>query len=443
MEVSQHARGAELRVLLDISVLGLGHLDRRARAGIFRAAESVTDGLIARSDVAVSLAACESWLHGLATELYASARGPGYTDRLLPAWRFVPGARRLVAERSRATWARRDHWLGSRLRRVWHRLRPLHEGLNRPRKLGPFDIHHSLFYSLSQRHGVQARARFVTVYDVIPIVMPELFEAKLVGDFRRQLEALDRENDWIVCISAATRRDLCRETGFPPGRVFVTPLAASGHFRRETDPGRLDEVLLRHGLKGTRYILSVSTLEPRKNLAHLIRSYSRVARTTAGKDVSLVLVGSKGWLYGEIFDALEEARDLSDRILFTGYVADEDLAAIYTGAEFFAYPSLYEGFGLPPLEAMQCGLPVVASGTSSLPEVVGEAGLLIDPRDPDQLSEAIETLLRDEGLRETLAARAAERATQFSWRRCVDDLVTAYRRALAADASDRDPRHTA
>jgi glycosyltransferase involved in cell wall biosynthesis len=148
------------------------------------------------------------------------------------------------------------------------------------------------------------------------------------------------------------------------------------------------------------------------------------------RDLSLVLVGREGWLNDALFQAISESRSVRDRIIVTGYVPDTDLAPFYSGALAFVYPSVYEGFGLPVLEAMQCGAPVVTSNTSSLPEVVGEAGIMVDPADADALCAAMYELYSDPCLREDLAHRSMERAGQFSWDKCVQETLQAYRTSL-------------
>jgi glycosyltransferase involved in cell wall biosynthesis len=185
-----------------------------------------------------------------------------------------------------------------------------------------------------------------------------------------------------------------------------------------------------------RFILYVGTIEPRKNLTALLEAYAALMERLsvcdlrpALSDVRLVIVGKKGWLYEGFFRRLHEL-GLEDRVLFTGYVPDEDLPAIYSAADLFVFPSLYEGFGLPVLEAMACGTPVIASNASSLPEVAGEAGIMIAPHDVRGLAEAMERLLMDKQLRAELRARGLERAKQFTWERAAAMTLEVYQDAL-------------
>jgi glycosyltransferase involved in cell wall biosynthesis len=174
-----------------------------------------------------------------------------------------------------------------------------------------------------------------------------------------------------------------------------------------------------------RFILFVGTLEPRKNVANLIQAYAQLPPDRP----PLMLIGGKGWLYDEIYERIE-ALNLSDEIHFVGYVPLDDLPWWYNAAELFVYPSLYEGFGLPPLEAMACGTPVITSSSSSLPEVVGQAGVLVDPNDSQMLAEAMQHVLVDTDARTRMKAAGVERAKGFSWEQTARHTLGSYRQAL-------------
>jgi glycosyltransferase involved in cell wall biosynthesis len=178
----------------------------------------------------------------------------------------------------------------------------------------------------------------------------------------------------------------------------------------------------RYGLP-ERYVLFVGTIEPRKNLTRLLHAFE--ALHADGLCDALVIVGKRGWLYGDFFAELERS-SVRDAVLYPGYVPDESLPAIYAGARILAFPSLYEGFGLPALEAMACGTPVACSGTSALPEVVGDAALTFDPTSQDAIIEALRQLLRDADLRGELVQRGFERAARFSWDRVAAETQAVY-----------------
>jgi glycosyltransferase involved in cell wall biosynthesis len=224
----------------------------------------------------------------------------------------------------------------------------------------------------------------------------------------------------VLAVSEHTKHEVVGLLGVPPERVVVTPNAARAHFR-PPDAATLAQFRARKELP-EQFVLYVGTLEPRKNLTTLLDAYSQVVRSS---NAPLIVGGGKGWLYDAVFERLE-ALGLRDRVHFVGYLDEEDLPLWYAAATVFVFPSLYEGFGMPPLEAMACGTPVVTSNTTSLPEVVGDAGLMVSPRDAEALAEALLRLLRDADLRAELRARGLQRARTFSWRASAERTLHAY-----------------
>jgi glycosyltransferase involved in cell wall biosynthesis len=225
----------------------------------------------------------------------------------------------------------------------------------------------------------------------------------------------------ILTPSESTRRDVIRLLGLDPGRVRVIPYAASEAFRPASEgPGRLATA---YGVRAP-YFLYVGTIEPRKNLARALRAFARAAPGLPQHQ--LVLVGDLGWKYEEV---LAEARrpDLRGRVLLPGYVPEEDLPLLYTHAAAFVYPSLYEGFGFPVVEAMACGAPVLTSRSSSLTEIAEGASVLVDPLDERDMAEAFMALGSDADLRERLRGQGLARAATFTWERTARETVEAYR----------------
>ncbi|RMF31735.1 MAG: glycosyltransferase family 1 protein, partial [Chloroflexi bacterium] len=221
--------------------------------------------------------------------------------------------------------------------------------------------------------------------------------------------------------------------GAPPEKVTVLYSGVDTRFTPRRGPGERDRLRARYGLPDAPFILSVGTLQPRKNYVRLIRAFHRLTAmgvTWEGVLPHLVIAGGRGWLFDAIF-AEGERLGVADRVHFPGFVAEEDLPALYRSAALFAFPSLYEGFGLPILEAMACGVPVVASNASSLPEVVGEAGLLVEPTDEEGLAQAMARLLTDRPLREALIRRGLDQARRFTWPKAAEQLVALYHRLLA------------
>lgn len=263
----------------------------------------------------------------------------------------------------------------------------------------------------------------VTVHDLAFIRFPQTFRAynRIYLDVATRLSV--RRAARILVVSEHTRREVIGLLGVAPERVVVTPNAVREHFR-PPDPAVLEAFRARKGLP-ERFVLYVGTLEPRKNLTTLLEAYAEVARRQAPP---LLVGGGKGWLYDAVFQRLE-ALGLRERVRFVGYLDEEELPLWYAAATVFVFPSIYEGFGMPPLEAMACGTPVVASNTSSLPEVVGDAGLTVSPYDPAALAEAISRVLDDADLRQDLRERGLRQARAFSWRVTAERTLAAYEAA--------------
>jgi glycosyltransferase involved in cell wall biosynthesis len=296
---------------------------------------------------------------------------------------------------------------------------------------GRFDIFHSPYFKLPPRQLTKHVPRVITLHDLIPINAPEFVPAFYTIAVREILNSIDTERDWVISVSEYTKQEFCARTAMSPDRVFVVPLAASGHFHRVYDASRLAVVRQRYDIPEGDYVLSIGSLEARKNLTHLIRCFSKLLSEHPTLDITLVLVGRKGWAHEKIFSEVESPSSLCSRVMFTGYVPDEDLSALYSGARAFVFPSLYEGFGLPLLEAMQCEVPVIASNTTSIPEVVGDAGILVDPKDVDALCQALLDLLTDNSLSQELKRKGLERAKLFSWDKSAADTVEVYKRIIS------------
>jgi glycosyltransferase involved in cell wall biosynthesis len=233
--------------------------------------------------------------------------------------------------------------------------------------------------------------------------------------------------DYILTDSGNTRNDVICLLDADPERVFVVPGGVDPMFA----PANEESIAQVRGFYGVDrpYLLSVGVIEPRKNFPRLIEAYTRF-RVRTGLDYQLVIAGGKGWLSDETFRQAERSSFAPD-VRFTGYVPDEYLPALYSGAQVFAVPSLYEGFGLPVLEAMACGAPVVCANTSSLPEFAGEAALLVPPDDPDAIADALERVCEDGVLRESLRQRGAERARDYQWHRSAERLLKTYEHVAA------------
>ncbi len=268
-----------------------------------------------------------------------------------------------------------------------------------------------------------------TIHDLSFEHLPETFNRRSRAQLRVTVRRTVRRAAQILTLSEFSRRDIIETYRIDPGRIAVTPGAAPAHFAPVTNETELKRIRETYEI-GSNYILSLGSIQPRKNLIRLIEAYSCLRRVRPEvKLPALVLAGKRGWLDSEIFRVAEQ-NGLGKEILFIGYVPERDLPTLYSGAVCFIYPSYFEGFGLPVVEAMQCGVPVIAGNRTSLPEVVGSAGLLFDPFDARALADAITRLIDDLGYRAELRAKGLKRASEFSWKTTAQLTLSAYERAV-------------
>jgi len=274
----------------------------------------------------------------------------------------------------------------------------------------------------------------VTIYDLSFILYPDSFKRAKRFYLRLFTHLSARKARRVIAISQSTQRDVVRLLGVPPDKVEVVYCGLDEAFR----PLAKDQVAAFRSKRGLpeRFILFVGTIEPRKNVTRLIEAFATLRpcdpatlRPCDPATLKLAIGGAKGWFYEDVFARVEEL-GLEDKVMFPGYIPASELPLWHNAAELFVYPSLYEGFGLPPLEAMACGTPVVAANTSSLPEVVGQAGLTVDPLDVEGLAEAMRRALGDEALRQEMRERGLQRAKGFSWTKTAQETVQVYRRAM-------------
>jgi glycosyltransferase involved in cell wall biosynthesis len=271
----------------------------------------------------------------------------------------------------------------------------------------------------------------VSIHDLSFEHLPQTFNRRSRTQLRLTVRHSARRAARILSLSQHTRRDIIDTYGINPERVTAIPLAAPDHFGPITDNRELQRVRHNYGIDGD-YILSVGSIQPRKNLARLVRAFASLrGEWSAAKLPKLVLVGKCAWLYDETLRALEET-NVKDAVVLTGYVPESDLPALYSGALCFVYPSYFEGFGLPPLEAMKCGAPVIVGNRTSLPEVVGDAALSVDPFDVDAIATAIKKLINDSALRKELSVKGQTRAKQFSWRETARQTLVVYKEVAQA-----------
>jgi glycosyltransferase involved in cell wall biosynthesis len=274
-----------------------------------------------------------------------------------------------------------------------------------------------------------------TIHDLAFEHLPETFKRRSWMQLRLTVRRTARRAAHIITVSDFSRRDIIDTYGIAPEQITVTPEAAPRAFA-PAEQSEIDRVRARYKIEGD-YILAVGSIQPRKNLARLLRAYSDLLRRrTQVKLPRLVLVGKRAWLYEETLRSVNRL-GLTSNVTFTGYVPEGDLPPLYSGALCFVYPSYFEGFGLPPLEAMKCGAPVITGNRTSLPEVVGDAGLTVDPFDIAALAEAIRRIIDDAELRQRLRERGFKRARTFDWRETARLTLKAYERAVESAGERR------
>ena len=284
-----------------------------------------------------------------------------------------------------------------------------------------------LLHSLAFAGPLMFRGPMVlTIYDLSFLRFPQAFRPWnrwYLSNFTRWSAHQARR---IIAISESTRQDVIDLLGVPADKVDVVYCGADSMFRR-LPPAQKERYRRERNLP-EQFVLFLGTLEPRKNLERLLRAYAEWRQVDSSAP-SLVIAGAQGWYYDAVLN-LVHALGLQDAVLFLGYVPKEDLPLLYNNAQMFVYPSLFEGFGLPVLEAMACGVPVITADASSLPEVAGEAAVLVDPTSVEELSMALGSLWTDPDRRRDLAEKGIRQSSRFNWRRTAEETLSVYERAL-------------
>lgn len=252
----------------------------------------------------------------------------------------------------------------------------------------------------------------ITVHDLVAFMFPSTHAAKAVVIERLTLRMALKKARHVLVVSDNTKQDLRKRFDYPEKKITETPCAASELFFKPAPPPQELEKFRTEMNLPEKFLLSVGTLEPRKNFPVLIKSFVNFKKWHP--EFKLVIVGKKGWKYGKIEETLKEY-NIEKEVIFPGYLKNEDLKKMYHLAQTFIFPSLYEGFGIPPLEAMACGCPVVSSSAASMPEVVGEAGILVDPKNAYKMADAVSSLTDNEDVRTMLRERGYQQAKKFSW----------------------------
>lgn len=331
--------------------------------------------------------------------VFAQRRGQALID-LAPQpnlqWVIVPNhspAQRLIWEQTSLPWLAQKHRL---------------------------DLLHSLHYT---RPAILPCASVVTFHDMTFFLYPQLHTPSKRLFFPLAMRWSARFAQALIAVSESTRRDAMRILNLPNDKIFTVPSGIDRSFRPITDPLQRQACKEKYQLPD-RFILYVGLIEPRKNIPMLIKAYARLHSAPP-----LVLVGRLGWMTEDLMKLIEET-GMKDQIILTGYIPPEDLPIVYNLSEIFAYPSLYEGFGFPPLEAMACGVPVITTAISAMMDLIGEGGLLIPPQNEVALAEAMQKLLDNATLRQELSRRGRQQAAQYTWENTATQTMQVYQLAI-------------
>jgi len=284
-----------------------------------------------------------------------------------------------------------------------------------------------LFHGTNYEVPLWSRRRSVlTIHDLSILLHANTHQADLARRARRRLPVMARSASMIITATECVRHEICEHLHVEADRVRVTPYAPRSGFRAVAAE-QANQTKRRLGIEDE-FILFVGTVEPRKNLLTLARAFDQILRQTSRRP-QLVVVGAEGWLMDELLAFIKES-SIGDRLRLTGYLGDDDLRSLYSSCRVFVYPSIYEGFGLPPLEAMACGAPVIAGNIATFQETLGSAAQLVEPNDVEALARSMVEILDDEGRRRDLSRRGLEQAAKFSWERTAHLTLEVYREVL-------------
>ncbi|MCJ7804906.1 glycosyltransferase family 4 protein, partial [Patescibacteria group bacterium] len=282
------------------------------------------------------------------------------------------------------------------------------------RLIGSIDVFHSSDWTQPPSRA----AKVTTIHDFGFLKYPETAHPKIKAVHQRRLDWVKKEADLVIAVSQSTQKDIIEILGIPEEKIKVVYEAAPEDLKAVKDKKKINQVKKKFKINGN-YLLSVATLEPRKNLKRIIESFKMLK----AKDLKLVIVGKQGW--DDSLPKLNFKRQTSN-VVFTGYISEEDKITLYSGAVCFVFPSLYEGFGLPILEAMKCGCPVLTSNISSMPEVAGHAGLLVDPLDVEEITRGLGEIINNQEKREDLINKGFTQVKKFSWEKAAQETLKVY-----------------
>lgn len=286
------------------------------------------------------------------------------------------------------------------------------------------DIYHVPQNGIGINENIKCK-KITTIHDLIPYIMPETVGRGYLLKFLKEVPKAIELSDAVITVSEWSKQDILKFFPIDKDKIFVTPLAAEDIYI-PMDKEKCRDFLSKEYNINKPFILYIGGFSPRKNVKSLITAFAKIYKDL-NKDYNLVIVGATRD-QGEYLSQFSNNLEFASKIIFTGFVLEEHLPILYNGCDVFVYPSLYEGFGLPPLEAMNCGTPVVTSNLTSIPEVVQDAGMLINPYNEDELPEALVKLLNDESLQKEYRERGLKRAQDFSWAKTAEKTLEVYRK---------------
>lgn len=438
-----------IRLAYDISVLGTFFSRPDSKTGIFRVTEEILNHLVCRSDIKTTLICLcgeDIVFASVGSQEYLRLRQScadmsfrtinfqsTYKSRLKIEWLYDSLFRRYFSQRFQE-----KSKLSLESLIVRGSLKALQKtnfftfDTFRTFNSQEFDLLHSSYHKLPSKELTKDLPRLIMIHDLIPIKATEFVAKGLDTYFCKILNSIDPKTDWVVCNSEYTRQEFCEYTKFPLKKTFVTPLGVDKSFYPVQDKDTIQSAKIKYGIPEESYFLCLaSQLEPRKNILHLVESFINLIRENPNLQINLILAGSLRHRREELDRARQIYPKFGQRIILTGYVSDNDLVSLYSGATAFIFPSLYEGFGMPLLEAMQSGVPVISSNATSLPEVAGDAAILIHPKDKDALCQAMINIINDQSLRSQLIQKGFAQASKFSWERCTQETVEIYKEIMS------------
>jgi len=303
------------------------------------------------------------------------------------------------------------------------------DDINLPNALNDKDI--DLYHVPQNGVGLSMNNKYssvITLHDVIPYRMPETVSERYLKIFSESIPNIVNGTNGIITVSNYSKNDILKTFDFPEEKIFVTPLASEPIYKP------LDKLICKNIVKkkysiSEDYILYVGGFSPRKNIPGLIKAFSKLSYKNK-HCIKLVIAGTKGQSYDN-YQKLTEKLGISNKVVFPGFIPTIDLPFLYNAANLFVYPSFYEGFGLPPLEAMSCGIPIISSNLTSIPEVVGSSGILVDPHNIGEIATAMNNVLLDKELSDKLSASGIRRASEFSWRKTAFETISSYNKIIS------------